>query len=91
MSGSQQHVGTLFVVLVTLVVVVMTLAPRGHHFTMVGLVLVGWPSTSPVRSRARRSRLTAARLAKWLGVLHGEPTGDGRPNDEGEEAPAESF
>jgi uncharacterized membrane protein len=40
MGGSLQHVGTLFVVLVTLVVVVMTLAPRVHLPAMVGLVLV---------------------------------------------------
>jgi CPA1 family monovalent cation:H+ antiporter len=35
--------------------------------------------------------LSVAPLAKRLGVLQREPIGDGHPNDEGEEAPAESF
>ena len=34
--------------------------------------------------------LPVAPLAKRLGVLQREPTGDDRPNDEGKEAPAET-
>jgi NhaP-type Na+/H+ or K+/H+ antiporter len=41
MGGSLRQVGALFVVLVTLVVVVMTLASRVHLPAMVGFVLVG--------------------------------------------------